>query len=94
MDGAHGTVQSVTKPGRDIMGRQKEVQVMEGHLGYKYTNTKNTNTQIQIHKSGDGGGGKGHLGQPRPVLLHRPRVLRGPWEYLEVPLPLSKEWWR
>lgn len=41
-----------------------------------------------------GGPGAGHLGQSCPVLLHSPRVLRGPWEHLEVPLPLSEEWRR
>ena len=44
-----------------------------------------------------GGGGRGresHLGQPRPVLLHRPRVLRRARQHLEVPLPLPEEWWR
>ena len=34
------------------------------------------------------------LGQPRPVLLHRARVLRGPRQHLEVPLPVSAEWRR
>ena len=45
---------------------------------------------------GDGGGGgrEGHLGQPNPVLLHRPRLLRRARQHLEVPLPLPEERWR
>merc|ERR1712212_964032 len=45
---------------------------------------------------GDGGGGgrEGNLGQPHPVLLHRPRLLRRARQHLEVPLPLPEERWR